>query len=108
MATFQNIIDDAKVDLQDTAGTRYTQAQLLGYANDGVREMFRIRPDFRLGSYGVTVPTYVATDALPIPDNYRMLLTHYLVFRAETRDDEYSVSGRAAAFLARFEKELKQ
>jgi hypothetical protein len=108
MATFQNIIDDARVDLQDSAGTRYTTAQLLGYANDGVREMFRMRPDFRLGSYGVAVPTYVVGDNLPIPDNYRMLLTHYLIFRSETRDDEYAVNGRAASFLMRFEKELKK
>jgi hypothetical protein len=107
MATFQNIIDDVRVDLQDSAGTRYTTAQLLGYANDGVREMFRIRPDFRLGSYGVPVPTYVVGDTLPIPDNYRMLLTHYLIFRSEVRDDEYAVNGRAASFLGRFEKELK-
>jgi hypothetical protein len=107
MATFQNIIDDARVDLQDSVGTRYTTAQLIGYANDGVREMFRIRPDFRLGSYGVVVPTYVVGDTLPIPDNYRMLLTNYLIFRAEVRDDEYAVNGRATLFLARFEKELK-
>jgi hypothetical protein len=107
MATFQNIIDDARVDLQDSSGTRYTTAQLLGYANDGVREMFRMRPDFRLGSYGVAVPTYIASDNLPIPDNYRMLITNYLVFRSEVRDDEYAVNGRAASFLARFEKELK-
>jgi hypothetical protein len=107
MATFQNIINDARVDLQDTDGTRYTDAQMIGYANDGVREMFRIRPDFRLGSYMTAVPTYAATDALPIPDQYRMLLEHYLVFRAEVRDDEYAVNGRASGFLARFEKELK-
>lgn len=108
MATFQNIIDDARVDLQDSAGTRYTTAQLIGYANDGVREMFRVRPDFRLGSYGTPVPTYVESDTLPIPDNYRMLLTNYLIFRSEVRDDEYSVNGRAVQFLARFEKELSR
>lgn len=108
MATFQNIIDNARVDLQDVAGTRYTDAQLIGYANDGIQEMYRYRPDFRLGSYTAAVTTYVAADTLPIPDQYRMLLTNYLVFRAEVRDDEYSVDGRAAAFLVRFEKELKK
>lgn len=108
MTTFQNIIDDARVDLQDTAGVRYTTAQLLGYANDGVQEMFRYRPDFLLGRYTAASTTYVVGDTLPIPNQYRMLLTNYLVFRAEVRDDEYAVDGRAAAFLGRFEKELKK
>ena len=108
MATFQNIIDSARVDLQDVAGTRYTDAQLLGYANDGVQEMYRYRPDFLLGNYSAAVVTYTASNNLPIPDQYRMLLTNYLVFRAEVRDDEYAVNGRATLFLARFEKELKK
>lgn len=108
MATFQNIIDAARVDLQDVAGTRYTDAQLMGYANDGIQEMYRYRPDFLLGNYTAAVTTYVAANNLPIPDQYRMLLTNYLVFRAEVRDDEYAVDGRAAAFLVRFEKELKK
>lgn len=108
MATFQNVIDSARIDLQDAGKTRYTDAELLAYANDGVQEMFRYRPDFRLGSYATAVPTYVATDTIPVPAQYTMLLMHYLVFRAETRDDEYAVDGRAAAFLGRFEKELKK
>jgi len=108
MATFQNIINDARVDLNDVAGTRYTDAQMIGYANDGVQEMYRYRPDFRLGNYSAATTTYVAGDNLPIPDQYRMLLTNYLVFRCEVRDDEYAVDGRAAAFLMRFEKELKK
>jgi hypothetical protein len=36
-----------------------------------------------------------------------MLLQFYVAFRAEIRDDEYAVNGRAAGFLGRFEKELK-
>lgn len=108
MTTLQQVIDSARVDLNDSAGTRYTTAQLLEYANDGIQEGYRYRPDFRVGSYSTAVPTYVASDTVPFPAAYRMLLKHYVCFRAQMREDEASFEGRAAAFLLRFEKELKK
>jgi hypothetical protein len=108
MTTFQNIADSARIDLQDAAKTRYTDSQLLSYAIDGVQEMFRYRPDFQVGKYTDAAATYTLSSAIPVPSQYVMLLTHYVVFRAEMRDDEYAQDGRALAFLGRFEKELKK
>lgn len=108
MATFQNVIDSARVDLQDADKLRYTDAELLEYANDGAQEGFRYRPDFLLGQFGAAATTYVAGSTVPFPAQYQMLLKHYVVARAELRDDEYSQTGRAGALLARFEKELKK
>jgi hypothetical protein len=108
MATFQQIIDSARVDLQDADKVRYTDAELLEYANDGVREAFRIRPDFRLGTFTAAFLTYTANNNVPMPDLYQMLLKHYVVFRAEARDDEYNNDGRAALFMARFETRLQK
>lgn len=108
MTTFQQVIDSVRVDLNDAEAIRYTTPQLLEYANDGVQEGYRIRPDFRLGNYTATVPTYVATDNVPFPAQYAMLLKHYVCFRAELRDDEYSQDGRAASLLARFQSELSK
>lgn len=107
MATFQNLIDSSRVDLQDADKTRYTDAELTGYANDGIQEMYRYRPDFRLGGFTTDPTTYVAGDTVPVTAQYAMLLKLYISYRAELRDDEYSVDGRAAGFLMRFEKELK-
>lgn len=106
MATFQNIVDQARKDLQDADKVRYSDAELLQYAVDGVLEARRIRPDFFFGGYGTTTASYALVDTFPLPATYQMLFTHYIVFRAETRDDEYAVDGRAVAMLARFEKEL--
>jgi hypothetical protein len=108
MATFQNVIDSARVDLQDAGKTRYTDAELLEYANDGVQEGFRYRPDFKLGGYSAAPVVYVVGNEVPFPLTYQMILKHYVVARAELRDDEYALDGRAAAFLGRFEKELKK
>lgn len=107
MATFQNVIDNARVDLQDSGKTRYPDTELLGFANDGLQEMYRYRPDFLFGKYTTITTVYVASDEVPVTAKYVMLLQFYVAFRAEIRDDEYAVNGRAAGFLGRFEKELK-
>jgi len=108
MATLQQIIDSARVDLQDAAKTRYSDTELTEYANDGIQEGFRYRPDFLLGKFTVGATTYVAADQVPFPAQYQMILKHYVVARADMRDDEYAQDGRAGAFLGRFEKELKK
>jgi hypothetical protein len=65
MATFQDVIDDVRVVLQDADGTRYTSPQLMSYANDGVQEGFRLRPDFLLGQYTAAATVYTAVDNVP-------------------------------------------
>jgi hypothetical protein len=106
MATFQTVIDDARVTLNDVDGIRYTDPQLMQFCNDGIQEVFRIRPDFMLGNYTAADVIYVATDTIPIPLKFQNLLNFYLVFRAEMRDDEYSAEGRAGALRQLFKSEL--
>lgn len=106
--TLQDVIDSARVTLQDADKVRYPDAQLLEYANDGITLAFKYRPDFRLGNYTVAIGTYVATDQVPFPIQYQQLLKHYVAGRAELRDDEYSQDGRASALIGYYEKELKQ
>lgn len=108
MTTLQQVINSVRVDLQDASGVRYLDAELLEYCNDGIKEAFRVRPDFLLGGYNGTVSTYALTDAVPFDYQYEMLLKHYVAARCEFRDDEYSQDGRAAAFLQRFESALRK
>lgn len=106
MATFQTVIDDARVTLNDSDAVRYTDPQLMQYCNDGIQEAFRLRPDFLLGQYTAADVTYVATDQIPLPLKFQNLMHFYVVFRAELRDDEYSAEGRAAAMRQLFKTEL--
>lgn len=106
MATFQQIIDNAQVFLNDTAGTRYTDSQLLGYANEALKEIRRVRPDLFFGSYTTTLSTYGLSDTVPIGDEYLPYMTDYMIFRSEVRDDEYALDGRAAALFSRFRNGL--
>jgi hypothetical protein len=102
MATFQSVIDDARVFLKDADKVRYTDANLLTYANDVVRECKRIRPDFFLGSYSSVLSTFALGDTVPIPIEYHQFLKDFITGRAEMVDDEYANESRAVALLIRF------
>lgn len=102
MATFQSVIDDARVFLKDADKVRYTDANLLTYANDVVRECKRIRPDFFLGSYSSVLSTFILGDTVPIPIEYHQFLKDFIIGRAEMVDDEYANESRAVALLIRF------
>ena len=106
MATFQEIIDSARVALQDVDKVRYSDDELLEYAIDGVLEARKLRPDFFLGGYATIPSSYSLTSTVPLPSLYVAYLKDFLVFKSEVRDDEYAVDGRAAAMLARFRSGL--
>jgi hypothetical protein len=108
MATlFSKVISDSRVDLNDTGSTRYTDAQLIGYANDGVREIKKARPDLFFGSYSSALSTYVSTDNVPFDDLYVAFLKDYVTFRAGLRDDEENSAQRSVAFFNRFKGGLQ-
>ena len=111
MATFRNIIDDARVLLNDemadeTTVTRYTEAQLLGYARQALVEARRVRPDLFLSNLTAAFPVLAATDSVPMPEEYHVCLTDYVVHRAELRDDEFAIDGRAAGLYQKFKAGL--
>ena len=102
MSTLQIIIDDARVLLNDADKNRYTDALLLRYANEAVSEAKRIRPDFFLGTFKTALSTFILSDTSPIPLEYEPYLKDYVIARANSQDDEYSIDGRASAFMQRF------
>lgn len=106
MATFQQIIDDARVLLNDQTVegqvTRYTEAQLLTYAQQALYEARRIRPDLFLSNLTNDFPTYTGSSTVPIPQQYTVPLVDYVAARAEMRDDEFAVDGRAAGLYQKF------
>ena len=111
MATFQSIIDEARVLLNDEAMdestvTRYTATQLLGYARQGLVEARRVRPDLFLSNLTGAFPTYTVDYTVPMPEEYHVCLADYITHRAELRDDEFAVDGRASALYQKFKAGL--
>ncbi|CAB5220396.1 hypothetical protein UFOVP236_46 [uncultured Caudovirales phage] len=102
MSTLQILVDDARVLLNDIDKNRYTDALLLRYANEAIAEAKRIRPDFFLGAFKTSLSTLALTDVSPIPLEYEAYVKDYVIARANSQDDEYSIDGRASAFMQRF------
>lgn len=107
MATMQDVVDRARIPLNDATKVRYTDATLLAFLNAGVSRTYAIRPDLKFGGYATAYTDLALSGVFPFPLRYVQTLADYVVFRAETGDDEHVVSARAAMFLANFDKELK-
>ena len=102
--TFQQIADRARLPLNDSAKTRYPDAELLSYATDAYLLLRRYRPDIFLANW-----TLASWDAFALGDNFPLVsdeyfpcITDYVTARAEFKDDEHVVAERAQAFFGLF------
>lgn len=105
--TVQYVVDRVREVLNDAAGDRYTDPQLFAYIGEAYRIARRIRPDIFVYQYGtpITAPTSLG-QRLVTPDSVAEAVAHYVTGRAEFRDDEFSVDGRAMALMGKFESVL--
>lgn len=108
--TYQNVIDEARVILQDTddEGYRYTTDVLRDVMNRGLQELGRLRPD--------AFYTTFATDDIVIPEiadaglganfappmQFYAAIVYWVAGSAELVDDEFTNDNRAGILLARF------
>jgi hypothetical protein len=118
--TWQNIIDEARVILQDTdSPNRHSDTVLLAKLNRGLQELRRLRPDAFWDFFSVDdaqPPEVVVTDAVPDtdPDEFDLdedaeialsatfnldlmfytPLVYWVASSAELVDDEFTNDGR--------------
>jgi hypothetical protein len=106
--TYQSVVDLARTPLNDDDKARYPDATLLLYANHGILQILKRRPDLFVGQFG-SLPAGDATldDMFPLPAGYVQTLADYVTARAEMADDEHVNSGRAAAFVQLFAAEAQ-
>lgn len=95
--TAQEVIDLARVPLNDTDKDRYTDTDLLRFLNAGLRLLQRSRADLFIGSLGTSLPALALGDSLPTPDHVDQSLADYVTARAMTVDTEDGE--RAGAFF---------
>lgn len=99
--TVQQVIDRARVPLNDAAKSRYSDSELTVYANDAYYMLRRYRPDFFLGQWKTLPATLVAADQFPSIDlMYLPSIADYVTARAEFKDDEAVIAQRAQAMLS--------
>lgn len=89
--TAQNVIDDARRHLADSAGTRWTDATLLICLSNALFEVEDLRPDLTLvdGDSLVTVATVTAVgDTLPFGSETRGALAYLTAANALSEDSD--------------------
>lgn len=107
---FKTAIADARSELGDTyeGSYSYTQADMMRYAVDGVREAWRVRSSLRYNPE--TGELYVAETVLPpnltedyfdipLPVEVQSVIMYYIVFRCLSRDvtDKGNAAGASKA-----------
>lgn len=107
--TLQQYITEIRGLLQDVDSARYTNTVVVDAINNGVREMFRLRPDiFR--HYGFNVMPIFLTNMLDervcIDLQFLPALTLYATGWVGLRDEEGSSDQRSAALMTSFAAKL--
>lgn len=104
--TMQQIVDLGRIPLNDTKKTRYSDANLLSFANAAVMRVYEIRPDLLFGTAYVIASSLVSTGAFPLPDRFAQTVADYIGGRAELKDEDASTQARAQVLLNLFAAEL--
>lgn len=106
MTTMQDVLDLARVDLNDDDKDRWPDTTLLLHANAAIREAYRLRPDFRLGNYATPITDKVVGDVFPLTDEFKRPVADYIIGRASAVDTEHVDTGRVPAYLKLFHDTL--
>lgn len=104
-----DILDQVRTLLQDvdstgSSGYRYSTDSIITNLNQGLADLYRIRPDLFL-ELGFKLPSFVVADLdkpLGIEDQYVSPLVFYVVGLTQARDDEQTQDARAGIFLKTF------
>ena len=108
MATLTNIVGRARTDLNDAGAVRWTDADLLTYANEALAIARTTRPDLFMGRLLEAQAPLIAGDTFPLPMVYEGLVVHYVAGRAHLRDTEFAMSNKSAPLYQLFKAGLLQ
>lgn len=100
--TMQQVIDRARVPLNDDDKVRYSDADGLVYANDAIKMLQNERPDLFFGQFEALPSDKLIGEDLPLADTYIPAVVDYVSARWEFRDDEAIVEGKATTFFGLF------
>ena len=101
--TVQDVLNYARLTVNDTASARYSDADGLTYANAAIAKTLDIRPDLRMGTstssgiltgYGWGAYTaLVATSSFPLSYDYVEKIAHFVIASWQSKDDPFVNSG---------------
>jgi hypothetical protein len=109
LLTMGNLLDQVRTLLQDTdssasTGYRYSTDSIVTNLNQGLSDLFRIRPDLFL-SLDFQIPSFKVDELdkpVGVEPQYISPLVFYVVGLTQARDDEQTQDARAGVFLQTF------
>ena len=104
--TMQQVADKSRIPLNDADKARYSDTDLLWYANDAVLILRNKRPDLFFGQFLNLPGAKALVDALPLDDILFPAVCDYVTARAETRNDESVLEQRASMLFALFKEQV--
>jgi hypothetical protein len=109
MFLLSDLISQSRELLQDEVEPyRYDDERLYRTLNNAFAEAYRLRPDIFV-DLDFTIPfvtTANSTDTFPLDQQFYNPFVDYVVSMTEFSDDEWTVDGRAMAFLQLFGRRL--
>lgn len=100
--TMQQVLDRARIPVNDTDKVRYTDTNGLAYANDAIKVLRRERPDLFIGQFEALPGDKAVGENLPVDDEYMPAVADYVSARWEFVDDEAAVEEKAVSFYSLF------
>ena len=109
--TIQEILDEARVLIQDTVegSYRHPDEELVDYLNNGISEIRRIRPDYFINSFDAALPQFTTADLAsdyPLDEQTNTAIVYFVAGNASLQDDENVLDGRASGLLSIFSAKL--
>ena len=104
--TMQQIVDMSRVPLNDTKKARYSDTNLLSFANAAVMRVLELRPDLLFGTAYTIASSLAMSGSFPLPDRFAQTVADYVGGRAELKDEDASTQARAQVLMGMFTAEL--
>ena len=113
LQTVGDLLSQVRTLLQDvdnsaSSGYRYSTDSIIMALNQGMIDMYRVRPDLFLES-GFVIPVFnsgLPDQPIGVEQQYISPLVYYVTGLVQARDDEQNQDSRAMAFLKTFSASL--
>lgn len=103
-STMQQLVDRARIPLQDDAKVRYSDSTILGYANAGIHLLVNRRPDLFFGTYTALPVDLTLTQNFPLEDRLFQPVADYAAARSRARSSEEVRTAQTQLLLALFDQ----
>ncbi len=97
-ASVQDLLDRARVPLNDDDKTRFPDAVLLVYLNEAIATVRKARPDLFMAALLIEPVAVLGAGPVPVPYTHHQTLADYVTARAQLQDGDESGSKAAELF----------